>query len=197
MKKSYDKVTVGKAIWKLEMMSSLLFGKAVVMTAKSTITKIQAIENRVWKYLMGLGGYTTIAALRGEKGVSMMESRIMESMLMFVNDTLTSNFEKIKTYMNHDIGTGKGQWIRAINEYREKLGISWPEFRMLEKKELKRKIREYDTQIWMEEMLHKPSLQWYRIGKKKIGYEMCYRNTKHSAYLAKAKTNFLQLELHL
>ena len=68
---------------------------------------------------------------------------------------------------------------------------------MLEKKELKRKITEYDTQIWMEEMLHKPSLQWYRIGKKKIGYEMCYRNTKHSAYLAKARTNSLQLEVHL
>ena len=99
--------------------------------------------------------------------------------------------------MNHDISTGKGQWIRTVNEYREKLGISWPEFRMMEKKELKLKIREYDTQLWMEEVLNKPSLQWYRIGKKKIGYEMCYRNTINSTYLAKARTNSLQLEVHL
>ena len=45
---------------------------------------------------MSLGGYTTIAALRGEIGASMMESRIMETMLIFVNDTLVNNFEKIK-----------------------------------------------------------------------------------------------------
>ena len=77
------------------------------------------------------------------------------------------------------------------------MGISWPEFRGMEKKELKKRIREYDTQLWMEEMLHKPSLKWYRIGKKNIGYEMCYRNTINSTYLAKARTNSLQLEEHI
>ena len=47
---------------------------------------------------------------------------------------------------------------------------------------------------WQEEMLHRPSLQWYRLGKVKIGYDQCYRNSRHSAYLAKARTNSLQLE---
>ena len=107
-------------MWKLVMIAALLFEKVVVVTEKSTIAKIQAIENRVRKCLLGLGGYTTVAALKGEIGASMMESRIMETMLIFVRDTLTNNFEKIKTYMNHDIRTGKGQWIRTINEYREK-----------------------------------------------------------------------------
>ena len=106
----------------------------------------------------------------------MMISRIMETMLLFVIDTLSSNFEQLKIYMNHEIEMEKGQWIRAINEYREKLEISWTDLRGMEKKTLKKKIREYDTQIWLEEMMHKPSLKWYRIGKKDIGYEMCYRN---------------------
>ena len=48
IKKSYDKIIVGKAIWKLMMIPGLLFGKAVVVTAKITIEKIQRIENRVW-----------------------------------------------------------------------------------------------------------------------------------------------------
>ena len=137
IKKSYDKVTVGKAIWKLIMIAGLLFGKAVVVTAKSTIDKIQAVENRVWKYLLGLGGYTTVESLRGEIGASMMVTRIMETMLLFVIDTLSSDFEQIKSYMNHEIDTGKGQWIRTVNEYREKLGISWTKLREMEKKELK------------------------------------------------------------
>ena len=77
------------------MIAGLLFGKTVIVTAKSTIEKIQAIENRVWKYLLGLGGYTTVETLRGEIGASMMVSRIMETMLLFVIDTLSSNFDQV------------------------------------------------------------------------------------------------------
>ena len=58
-------------------------------------------------------------------------------------------------------------------------------------------IKEWDTSKWQEEMLHKPSLKWYRIGKEGIGYENCYRNSKRSTYLAKARINSLQLEEHL
>ena len=51
--------------------------------------------------------------------------------------------------------------------------------------------------MWLQGMFHKPTLKWYRIGKEKIEYEMCYRNNSCSAYLAKARTNSLQLEEHL
>ena len=100
----------------------------------------------MWKYLLGLGVYTTVESLRGEIGASMMISRIMETMLLFVIDTLGSSFDQIKSYMNHEIETGKGQWIRTVNNYREKLGLSWEKLREME--ELKLKIKEYDTDIW-------------------------------------------------
>ena len=176
VKKSFVKDVVGKAIWKLMMVPGLLFGKAVVVTAKSTIEKIQRIENRVWKYLLGLGGFTTVEALRGDIGASMMLTRIMETMLLFLIDTLSSDFENLKEYMNHEIEKGRGQWIRTINEYREKLELSWQDLRSIDKKTLKKKIKDYDTQNWLEEVLHKPTLKWYRIGKNNIGYEMCYHN---------------------
>ena len=63
IKKSFSKVIVGKEIWKLMMIPGLLFGKPVVVTTKSTINKIQSIENRVWRYFLGLEGYTTVEAL--------------------------------------------------------------------------------------------------------------------------------------
>ena len=63
------------------MVTSLLFGKSVVVAAKSTIETIQRFENRVYKFLIGVAGDVTIAVLRGEIGASRMESRIMESML--------------------------------------------------------------------------------------------------------------------
>ena len=100
---------VGKAIWKLMMIPGLLFGKAVVVTAKRTIEKIQRIENKIWRYLLGLRGYATVEAFRGEIEASMTVSRIMKTMILYVIDTLSSNFEQLKTYMNHEIEKGKGQ----------------------------------------------------------------------------------------
>ena len=102
-------MVVGKAIWKLMMVPGILFGRAVVVTAKTTIDKIQAIENKVWKYLLGLGGYTAVESLRGEIGASMMLTRIMETMLLFVIDTLSRSFENMKKYMNDTIEKGRGQ----------------------------------------------------------------------------------------
>ena len=76
-------MTVGKTIWNQVMVTSLLLGKSVVMATKSTIRKIQRFENRVYKFLIGVAGYVIITALTGEIGSSRMESRIMESMLMY------------------------------------------------------------------------------------------------------------------
>ena len=87
---------------------------------------------------------------------------------MFAKDTITGNFEEVKKYMNHDIQTGKGEWVRTANDYRMRLEISWEDLRTIDKKNLKRKIIEWDMQQWLEDVLHKPTLQWYRQGKTNI-----------------------------
>ena len=174
----------------------ILFGRSVVVTPKASIIKVQRIENKVWRYLLGIGGYSTVESLRGEIGASMMQTRIMETMLLFVIDTLASNFEDIKRYMNDTIERGKGQWINTVNDYRAKIGLSWEELREIDRKSLKMRIKEYDTQLWLEGMNQKPVLRWYMLGKQSIEYENCYRNNGHSVFLAKARTNSLQLEEH-
>ena len=47
IKKSADKVIVGKAIWKLMAIPAILFGRAVVTTSKSNIERLQRLENKV------------------------------------------------------------------------------------------------------------------------------------------------------
>merc|ERR1711874_756703 len=74
IKKSADKVIVRKAIWKLMAIPAILFGKAVITTSKAQIEKLQRLENKVWRYLLGIG-YTAIDSLRGEIGASMVKSR--------------------------------------------------------------------------------------------------------------------------
>ena len=58
-------------------------------------------------------------------------------------------------------------------------------------------IKEYDTHLWLEGINQKPTLRWYMLGKQNIEYEKCYGNNGHSAFLAKARKNSLQLEEHL
>ena len=51
--------------------------------------------------------------------------------------------------------------MRTANIYRRELNISCDEFREVDRKTLKRKIRDWDTQKWME-MLNKQTLKCYR-----------------------------------
>jgi len=115
IKKSCDKVIVGKAIWKLIYLPSILFGRAVVTTSKTNIEKIQRIENKVCRYLLGIGGYSTVETLRGEVGASMVKSRVMETMLLFLVDTLASEFTNIKNMMVDTIARGKGKWYNTMS----------------------------------------------------------------------------------
>merc|ERR1711874_701877 len=64
IKKSADKVIVGKAIWKLMAIPAILFGRAVIPTSKKQIAKLQRLENKIWRYLLGIGGYAAIESLR-------------------------------------------------------------------------------------------------------------------------------------
>ena len=122
-----------------------------------------------------------------------MESRVAETILMFVRSTLQGEFEEIKSYMTHDLETGKGRWAREVKKLEQELGLGQDELKTISKKDLKEKIKEKDTKKWEEGMEEKETLKWYRRGKNKIGYEDCYRNTYGSKLLARAKTNTLQV----
>ena len=54
VKSSCDMVVVGKAIWKAMDIPAALYGRAVIPTSEEGIKKLQVIENRVWRYLLGM-----------------------------------------------------------------------------------------------------------------------------------------------
>merc|ERR1711913_240800 len=141
IKKSSDKVILGKAIWKLMAIPAILFGRAVIPTSKQQMAKLQRLENKVWRYLLGIGGYSAVESLRGEMGASMVYSRIMETMLTYVVDTFTGKFQDVKKMMLHTITKGKGRWFKAVSEYREELKLSWDDLKTMDKDRLKDMIK--------------------------------------------------------
>merc|ERR1711942_644294 len=194
VRKSADKAVVGKAIWKLMAMPSILFGRAVVPTCKTKIEALQRKENKIWRYLLGIGGYSTVDALRGEMGASMVKSRIMETTLQYVRGTMNSEFDNIKEMMQDTIRSEAGRWYKMVNSYVEELNMEWTDLYQMSKEELKRRIKEYDTKIWEINLINKSTLKYYIEGKAKIGYESCYRNNANSLFYARARTNSLKLE---
>merc|ERR1711942_200431 len=173
---------------------SLLFGRAVVPTCKTTIEALQRKENKVWRYLLGISGYSTVAALRGEIGASLVKSRIKETTLQFIRSTMNGEFNNIKEMMLDTIKTGVSKWYMMVNSFREELEINWEDLYKMSKEELKKKIIEYDTMSWKYNLVNKSTLEYYREGKTKIGYESCYRNNTNSLFLARARINSLKLE---
>ena len=143
---------------------------------------------------MGIGGYSTVAALRGEMGASMVRSRVMETTLQYVRSVMNSNFNNIKEMMQHTIERRTGKWFRTVNGYVEDLGLEWSDIYQMSKVDLKRIIRDYDTRIWEETIAAKSTLKYYKEGKTRIGYDFCYRNNANSMFLARARTNSLKLE---
>ena len=95
---------------------SILFGRGVVTTSRSSIEKVQRIENKVWRYLLGIGGYSSIEALRGEIGASMIKSRIIETVLLFLVDTMNGEFSNVKTMMTDTLEKGRGKWYNTVDE---------------------------------------------------------------------------------
>ena len=120
----------------------------------------------------------------------------MQTMLMYVVDTLAGNFLEVKNMMLETIEKGKGKWYRAINEYRNDLELSWDDLKNLDKPTLKNMIQIYDTDEWEKGMVRKVSLRFYIQEKRKIKYDFCYRNNKNSLFFARARTNSIKLEEH-
>ena len=191
--KCYDRVTVGKAMWKQVLMAALMFGKAVITHSDKEIGKVQAIEYRVYKYLIGVGGFVTVASLRSEIGASKILTRVMETMLLFAKDIWEGEFTKIKGHMEKEIEVGKGKWIKRINTYMQTLNLNWKKLKEMTRIQIKNQIREWDTETWKKEMMNSHTMKWYIEAKMKIGYDKCYSNKITSNFLAKARTNSIQI----
>merc|ERR1712030_120991 len=80
-----------------------------------------------------------------------------------------------------------------MGNYMQTLNISWEKMKELTRVQIKGLVREWDTETWKIEMMNSQTMKWYREAKLRIGYEKCYTNKTSSNYLAKARTNSLQV----
>ena len=86
-------------------------------------------------------------------------------------------------------------WNKMLNRYLEEIGISFEEMVAMKPHQIRKKINEYDSKIWEEEMSTKTTLGIYRKFKKGIRDERIYDNRKSSELLFRARSNTLALNI--
>ena len=115
VRKSADKAIIGKAVWKQMSVPAILYGRAMVPTPKTLAENLQRKENMVWRHILGIGGYSAVASLRGEVGSSLMRTRIMDSTLQYVRDVMNGKFGNVQRMMEDTIKRKKGNWYLTVN----------------------------------------------------------------------------------
>lgn len=140
--KSCHKMIIGKHFWKNVALSSILHGVNVIHFSKTDIEKLQRIENKVYRMILGAPAFTPVCVLRGEVGSSTMEARIMKGKLLYLSYILSKEnslieivFEELK--FNHD----KDYWIQEIKKTRNVMGLGQQNFKTLKKDEITKRYK--------------------------------------------------------
>ena len=83
----------------------------------------------------------------------------METMISYIIDVMKGDFINIKEMMIDTINKKKGKWYKTVDEYRNDLGITWDDIMSMDKKNLKKVIRAFDTDKWKEDLEKKACMK--------------------------------------
>merc|ERR1712120_2821 len=115
-------------------------------------------------------------------------------MLLYARDTMKGNFQNIKDMVEDTMAVGKGKWYKSMINHLRKLNVTWDNLIEMPRAEIKRRVKDYDTDKWRTSLQDLRTQKYYVLGKIKFGYDFCYRNNYNSTFLAKARLNALKLE---
>ena len=193
--KSCNKVLIGKTYWKTMVLSKVLQGLGTMCFNKDFIKEMQIIENGVFRKILGARDHTPNTALRGDLGASLMESRFMQTKLLFVKSIMDGENELLKEILYNIRGDNKNLWNKKLNDYLSVLRIRFNRLKIMSNQEIIKVTRNFDTENWVKEIEKKTSIRIYRKFKKEIKEEQIYRNDFSSILLFQARSNTLSLNI--
>ena len=193
IKKSCDKLLIGKSYWKGAVLPTVLYGAGLYNVTKAEVKRLQTKENDCYRTILGARKNTANAALRGEIGSSLMETRFIESKLMLVHSILNGKNELVKEILKRVRRDGNNTWNKSLEDYLKKVNLRYEDIGNMNQEDIKKSIRKRDNELWEKEIATKSSLSRYRRFKKKIRQENIYDNRFESRLLFKARTGTLEL----
>ena len=193
IKTSCNKMLIGKNYWKGIVIPTILYGAGLYNVTKREIAGLQTKENDCFRTILGAKKGTATSALRGEIGSSLMETRFIESRLMLVKSILEGKNNLLKEVLKRIRRDKKNMWNKKLEEYLRITDLRYEDLIRMSYEEIKRKVKEKDTEIWKKDLIEKSSLNRYRKYKTKIKQEDIYDNRYESVLLFKLRTGTLEL----
>lgn len=192
---SCNKILIGKTYWKSVVLPSILYASSIMNYTNTEIEQLQRIDNGVYRQLLSAPKYAQIPALRGEVGATSMTARIMQGHLQYLKNSMKEEGNGIVREIIQVIREEKTDcWILKANTYLQKLDLNYTRLKNITNKELKDRIRQWDSDLWRREMNERSSMEIYREWKKEIkGEERLYDNRPESSIFFKCRTNNMPL----
>ena len=193
--RSCNKLLIGKTYWKNLALPAILYGTNIIDLQEKDVRKLQTIENGVFRQLLGAPKYAPVSTLRGEVGASEMKTRIMSGQLQFLRGGMQGGNQLLKEVMKEKLKKQERKKSPNILKYMDELKMNENDIKNISKVELKKKLEEWDTRRWKEEMNSKTSISIYKRSKSSIQEDKIYDNTPASRILFQARSNTLPLNI--
>ena len=206
--RSCHKITIGKAYWKSVCLPSILYGASILNFTENEINKLQTIENGVYRQILGAPKYAQTCTLRGEVGASSMKARIIEGRFMFLKSIIEIYKTKTQENANREEDNRNKlmkeilrktklnflNWMKTTTKHFTCIDMTYNDIETLDREEIKRRIKIWDSEQWKKEVQEKSNLYIYKQFKLNIWCEeQLYDNTTASVIMYKARTNNLNL----
>ena len=121
--------------------------------------------------------------------------RLLTQHHILVKSIHESSNELIKEILKNIRKDRYSPWNNTLNIYLRWIGISYNDLINMTRDQVDRKVKEYDSSLWRNDMATKSSLNLYRVYKKDICEEKMYDNRNASVLLFLAKTKGLKLNI--
>ena len=128
IKKSCNKILIGKIYWKTIALPSILYATKASTLNENEIQKLQRLENAVFRHILGAPPYAPICTLRGEIGSSLMKTCIMEGHIQYIRKMLQGKNSLLKEVIRIQVEENKTRWAKVTMKYLTIITLKTPFF---------------------------------------------------------------------
>ena len=190
---SCNRMLIGKTFWKGLALPKLLYASETIFYTRD-LEKLPTFDNRAYRAILDVPIYTANGFLRGEIGASTPLSRDMKTKILFVKHITNDNTNAIlKEVIIKELNEKQTEWSKIVCQYMRNLNFNINSITTISTNLIKKKINEFDTNKWRQEIAEKSTLTRYRTQKNIIEETKWFRNGFKYSLLMKARADVLKL----
>ena len=193
LERSCHRIMIGKAYWKGIVLPRILYGAEVVNLRRKERESMQVQENEALRKMLRAPSSVAVAGMRGEVGISNVESRIARGRLQYYRRVLQGENKLLKRVMEAAERRSGSDWFKETKKCMEWARIAGAEMKTISSAEVRRRVAIVVEEEWKEEMQRKSSLRIYRTFKKEMKEED-YSGNEEGVVWFQARTDCMRLE---